>query len=497
MNLIPFFVIIPLSGAFILSLLRGKLRYVPELICIFCTFLLLQLSFYVKSLFAGSPALVYKIGSWLPPMGISLVLDGLSSLILIIVNLIAFVVALFSIQYMKQYTARWNFFTLFLLMLGGTNAVIVSGDLFNLYVFLELASISSAALVAFGTGEQDLEAAFKYIVMSVVGSLFILLAIALLYSYTSTLNMADIVVSLQSRPNAILTSFVAVLFIMGFGLKAGLVPFHAWLPDAYLAAPTPVSALLAGVFTKSLGVYTLMRVLFNVLDMTPNLSKVVMVLGVLSMIVGVILAVGQWDFKRLLAYHSISQIGYVVLAIGLMTPFGIFAGLFHLFNHATFKSLLFLNAGAVEYATGTRDLNQLGGLRKKMPVTSGTSLIASMAISGIPPFNGFWSKLMIILACVHAQALGFAAWAVIGSILTLISFAKLQKYVFFAPLREQLKNIKEVPLLMRLSMIILAFLCIFGGLLILAPVAKIYFYPAVDTLLEGQSYAFRVLEALK
>jgi len=496
-KLIPFFVIIPLSCAFIITLFRNRLRFLPGLLCVFSTFLLLGLSIHTKGSLAEGVSFVYKVGNWMPPIGISLVIDGLSSFMLVVINLIAFVVALFSIEYMKRFTARWNFFALFLLMLGGTNAVVISGDLFNLFVFLELASISSAALVAFGTEHEEIEAAFKYLVMSVVGSLFVLLAIALLYSYTSTLNMADIAMSLQAGSAGILIPFVSVLFIMGFGLKAGLVPFHAWLPDTYTAAPTPVSALMSGVFTKSLGVYTLMRILFNVLGVTPQLSKILMVLGALSMVFAVTLAVGQWDFKRLLAYHSISQIGYVVMSIGLMTPLGILAGLFHLFNHSTFKSLLFLNAGAVEYAADTRDLNKLGGLRKKMPVTGNTSLVASMAISGIPPFNGFWSKLMIILACVQANAIGFAIWATLASILTLVSFAKLQKFAFFGALPEQLKNIKEVPLLMRLPMIVLALICTFGAVLLLSPVAGNFLQPAVRVLLDGQLYAFRVVEALR
>ncbi len=175
------------------------------------------------------------------------------------------------------------------------------------------------------------------------------------------------------------------------------------------------------------------------------------------MLVGVFLAIAQWDFKRLLAYHSISQIGYVILGIGLGTPMGIFGGLFHLFNHSVFKSLLFLNSGAVEYSLGTRDLGQMGGLREKMPITANTSLIASVSISGIPPFNGFWSKLVIILACIQAQHFGYAFLAVVASILTLASFMKVQKYAFWGKLNEKNRRIKEVPLAMRLSMIILAY----------------------------------------
>lgn len=214
------------------------------------------------------------------------------------------------------------------------------------------------------------------------------------------------------------------------------------------------------------------------------------------MIVGVFLAIGQWDLKRLLAYHSISQIGYVVLGIGLGTPLGILGGLFHLFNHSVFKSLLFLNSGAVEYATGTRDLQRMGGLFAKMPVTGATSLTASMSIAGIPPFNGFWSKLIIIVAAVQAGYFGYAFLAVIASILTLASFMKVMKYAFYGTLRKRWARIKEVPFFMRLSMCILALICAVGGLLLLPVVKQIFLVPATEALFQGAKYAELILKGM-
>ena len=214
------------------------------------------------------------------------------------------------------------------------------------------------------------------------------------------------------------------------------------------------------------------------------------------MLVGVILALAQWDFKRLLAYHSISQIGYIILGIGLGTPLGILGGLFHLFNHSIFKSLLFLNSGAVDYALGTRDLQNMGGLKVKMPVTANTNLIASMSIAGIPPFNGFWSKLLIILACIQSGRMFYAICAVIASILTLASFMKVQKYAFLGKINEKWAEAKEVPWLMQLSMIVLAIICVAGGLLI-APLFKSFLQSAVNVLLLGKGYAETVFNALK
>jgi multicomponent Na+:H+ antiporter subunit D len=212
--------------------------------------------------------------------------------------------------------------------------------------------------------------------------------------------------------------------------------------------------------------------------------------------VAVVLALSQWDLKRLLAYHSISQIGYVILGIGLGTPLGILGGLFHLFNHSVFKSLLFLNSGAIDYACGTRNLKETGGLNKVMPMTSATNLIASMSIAGIPPFNGFFSKLLIIIACIQAGHIGYAFCAVIGSILTLASFMKVQKFAFLGELKDKFKNIKEVPWTMTFSMACLAVICVLGGLMLL-PSLRFFLDDAARVLLRGTSYAQVVFEAVK
>jgi len=496
MKILPFFVIIPLGTAFLISLLGKKIKSLGDILANLGTLILLALSLYSIRLVDAHKILVYKVGGWIPPIGICMVLDGLSSFMLVTVNLVSFLVALYSISYMEKYTGKYKFYTLFMLMLAGMNGIIISGDLFNLFVFLEIASISSYALVAFGTEAEELEASFKYAVMGSVASGFILLGIALLYSYTSTLNMADISLVLSEKGSSLLVSFIAVLFLMGFGLKAALVPFHAWLADAHPSAPASISAMLSGVLIKVLGVYAIMRLFFNVIGISNTILSILMFLGAISMLAGVILALAQWDFKRLLAYHSISQIGYIVLGIGLGTPLGILGGLFHLFNHSIFKSLLFLNSGAVDYSLGTRDLREMGGLKERMPVTANTNLIASMSIAGIPPFNGFWSKLIIILACLQANRFGYALCAIVGSILTLASFMKVQKYAFFGKLNERWKDVKEVPLAMRLSMIILAMICIIGGILLL-PIFRPFLQSAVDVLLLGKGYAGIVFGAIQ
>ena len=234
-----------------------------------------------------------------------------------------------------------------------------------------------------------------------------------------------------------------------------------------------------------------------VIGVSAEISSVMMFLGALSMVAGGLLAMGQRDFKRLLAYSSISQIGYIVLGLGLATPLGIIGGLFHLFNHSLFKSLLFLNSGAVEYSAGTRNLEEMGGLSKRMPLTSATTLIGSMSIAGVPPFNGFWSKLIIIMAAVEAGRYGYAFWAVAVSVLTLAMYMKVMKSAFFGNLKERLSQIKEAPAGMKLAMAALAFVCLIGGLLLVPEINRIFLDSASKALLGGAGYAAAILGAVQ
>lgn len=490
MHIIPLFVVLALTGAFLISILGRRFKLFADICAVTTTFLLLLISFKALEINQTGQMLIYDVGAWKPPIGISLMLDGLTAFMLITVNLIAFLICLFAINYMEKYTSKWKFHTLFLLMLAGMNGVIITGDIFNLFVFLEIASVASYALVAFGTERHELEAAFKYAMMSTLGSFFILLSIIFLYSYTSTLNLADMAMILAAKGPSNVLTLSGILLFMGFGLKAALFPFHAWLPDAHPSAPAPISAMLSGILIKSLGIYTLIRLFFNVLGLTSQLQTLLLILGTLSMVIGVFLAIGQWDLKRLLAYHSISQIGYIFLGLGLGTPLGIAGGLFHLFNHSVFKSLLFLNSGSLEYTIGTRDLKKMGGLMEKLPVTGATNLIASMSIAGIPPFNGFWSKLLIIIACVQANRYGYAFWAVLASIMTLASFMKVTKYAFYGQLSEKFKDIIEAPYFMRLAMSILAAICITSGLLFLPYTRELFLMPAVKVLNAGVNALF-------
>ncbi|MEI6634641.1 MAG: proton-conducting transporter membrane subunit [Chlamydiota bacterium] len=493
MNIILSVIAVALGAAFAVPL-AGRRRGAPAAIAAAAAFSLLCLSFVIALLVRRDGILLYRAGGWPPPFGICLVLDGLSAVMLVTVNCVALMVALYAADYMRRYTGEWQFYALFLLMLAGMNGMILAGDLFNLFVFLEVAAFSAYALVAFGTGQEELEASFKYAVLGILSTNCLLFGIALLYGCCSSLNMADISLALAGKQGTPCVLFITALFIFGFGLKAALVPFHAWLPDAHSSAPAPISAMLSGVLIKTLGIYALARVLFNVLGMTPAISHVLMALGALSMAAGVVLAVGQWDMKRLLAYHSISQVGYIVLGLGLGTPLGVLGGLFHLVNHSIFKSLLFLNAGAIDYATGVRDLRKMGGLRERMPVTAATSLVASLAISGVPPLNGFWSKLIIIMACVQSGRYGYAVLAALVSMLTLASFMKLQRYAFYGEPKGRWEGVREVPPRMRIAMVVLAALCLTGGLLAVPALSGGFLDRGAAAIVRGTGYASRVRE---
>ncbi len=497
---LPAFVVVPLVVAFILPVFGRKGKAGATLVANLVTIFLLALAVAC----VGKTG-IYEVGNWSSRVGIVLVLDGLASLMLLAVNVVAAAAMLFSVRYMEQYTAKPKYLSLFLLMVAGMNGVVITGDVFNLYVFLEIASIASYALVGFGCEHEELEASFKYMVLGSVASSLILLGIALLYGNTGALNMAYTARAIQKSGINAGLAFAMSLFIAGFGLKAALVPFHAWLPDAHPSAPAPISAMLSGVLIKALGVYALSRLIFNVFGVSIPVSWVLIALGVLSMVVGVFLAVGQWDFKRLLAYHSISQMGYVVMGIGLgalilakggnplWASLAILGGLFHLVNHAVFKSLLFLASGSVEMATGTRQLKQMGGLVERMPYTRAACTIASAAIAGVPPFNGFWSKLILVIAAVQAGFFGLAAVTVVVSLVTLLSFLKVQRYVFLGELPEALRNTHETGGSMVTAMLFLASLCLLMSLLVLVPSLRVaVLQPAVDALVEGVNHSIRV-----
>lgn len=430
----------------------------------------------VKRVMIDGEVIAYWMGGRVPAggyaIGIALEVDALSLFFGLLIAVAVFVSCVYSFSYMSHDDNVREYYTLFLMLAGGVMGLVLSGDLFNMFIMVEILTFAAVALTAFrNTAAGALEAAFKYLVVGCMGSTCILVGTVMLYAQAHTLNFAQLSALIAGDMNTATKVAFALLFI-GFSTKAFIVPFHPLAADAHGAAPASISVLISGVLTKS-GLYGIIRLtyfLFQSMGLG-SMQFLLVFVGSLSMFICVTMALPQHDFKRLLAFHSISQIGYVLTAAGLCTAMGISAGLYHAMNHTIFKGLLFLAAGAVLHQTGTTDLGRLGGLSKRMPHTTVLFLIGAFSISGIPPFNGFASKWMIYQAtymkAVESGNIGFLLVTIIAlvtSVLTLASFVKVSQSVFFGRLPAEFENVKEVPFGMRFAMGIFALLCVVTGL---------------------------------
>lgn len=463
-------------GAFLIVVFGGNRTARNILALLSITASLAFILALVKPVMWNGEIIAYWMGGRVPAggyaIGIALEVDALSLFFALLVSVAVFVSGVYSIQYMRHDDNEREYYTLFLMLGGGVMGLVLSGDLFNMFIMVEILTFAAVALTAFrNTAKGALEAAFKYLVVGSIGSTCILVGTSMLYAQAHTLNLAQLAQVIPGNLNTATKVAFALLFV-GFGTKAFIVPFHPLAADAHGAAPASISVMISGVLTKS-GIYGIIRLTYFLFQ-TMNLGTMQFLLvfiGSLSMFICVTMALAQHDFKRLLAFHSISQIGYVLTAVGLCTALGVSAGLYHAMNHTLFKGLLFLAAGAVLHETGTTDLGKLGGLSKKMPHTTVLFLIGAFSISGIPPFNGFASKWMIYQAtyqkAVESGNIGFLLVTIIAlvtSVLTLASFVKVSQSVFFGQLPKELEHVKEVPFGMRLAMGIFALLCVLTGL---------------------------------
>lgn len=394
---------------------------------------------------------------------LNMAVDNLSLVMFLSIAIVAFAALLVGRDFISE-NKRFNFANLLMLSVIGMNGVVLVQDLFSLYVFLEITAVTSFILIALDGGRDAFEGAFKYIVLSAVATVMILLSLALVVMFSGSLAFGDVAAALSSASANPLVLLAAAVFLGGLCIKGGIVPFHGWVPDAYSSAPAPVSVLLAGIVTKTTGIYTLMRVVTVIFGSGDAIKLILLVAGVLSIVVGALAALGQHDFKRMLAYSSISQVGYIILGLGVGTDLGMAGAVFHLFNHSIFKSLLFVNSAAVERQTGTRNMDRLGGIASKMPVTGVTSVIALLSTAGIPPLAGFWSKLIIIVAAWQAGYRAFAVIAVLASVLTLAYFLLMQRRVFFGKLAEGFADLKEAGLWIVVPTLILMLITIGIGL---------------------------------
>lgn len=368
-------------------------------------------------------------------------------LLLFVIGMVAFVSVL--IAHRTVDFNRSSYTNLLMMLMLGMNGMLLVTDLFSLYVFMEVTGICCFIMIAMFRSRADLEGSFKYLVLSELASIFILTGLSFLLMKTGSLRFADLAglgsrVSLGSgRLEDFLVYAAMVLLLAGFAIKTGVVPFHSWLPDAHQSADTSVSVLLSGVVIKIAGVYGLIMLTQLFGDVAP-LRVSLAVIGMLSVVAGALLAARQSHFKRVIAYSSVSQMGYILLGLSTGTTLGLAAALAHVFSHAAFKSTLFANAAALHEQTGTLDMNKMGGLENNMPVTAFSSVIAFLSTAGIPPTAGFWSKLLIILALWTSGAHVLAGCALVASILTSAYLIRMQRMVFFGKAKPELAEVHEI-----------------------------------------------------
>ena len=403
-------ILIPFVVAFFIGFIKDKYIKIKKIIVVLTAlFSFIFTVLMIKSVIIDGKILTYWLGNRTYSngfaIGIGLEVDSLSLFVALIITFACFLSSIYSIKYMDRDNGLDKYYILFLLLTGSMIGFVFTGDLFNMYIMLEIMTFAAIALTAFRTEKyKSLEAGFKYLVIGGLGSSLILLGTILIYAQTHTLNIAQIA-NIFSKYNSFSPIMILSLacIITGYAVKSFIVPCHTWPPDAHMSAPSSISMLLSGIMSKT-GVYGLIRLLFIVFGLTGNkaISYLIIFFGAITMVVGVSMALLQNDLKRLLAFHSVSQLGYVITGIGIglisnkaAANMGLLGGLYHMLNHATFKSLLFLCAGAILYKTGTTDLNKISGLSKKMPFTTTVFIIAAASISGLPPFNGFISKWII------------------------------------------------------------------------------------------------------
>jgi proton-translocating NADH-quinone oxidoreductase chain N len=464
------------AGAGLLAWLLGRLRRVLS---------------EVLGLLGAAGALVISClllsqtlqGRVLTGWGLELRVDSLSSLLVMLISGVGLPAALFSVRYMRHRRLTDSsgrditdarlpaFYGLFLLFLATMLWGCVTNNIIMLYVAVEATTIASGLLVAFYWDRRSLEAGYKYLMLLTVGITFALFACVLLYAAASRyLPGVDAMLISELRgvadriPRSVVI-FVVAFFVVGFGTKAGIAPFHPWLPDAHAEAPSPVSALLSGVMIK-MAAYALARTVTIFFPTYHVLTAFVVVLGGFTMLLGGVMALAQDDLKRLLAYSSVSQMGYVIMGIGFGSYLGVYGGLFHLLTHAAAKALLFLSVGAVIYATSARSISQLGGLGRRMPVTAVCFLVGAFSISGLPPFAGFMSKLTIFLAGANSGMWAAVGVAVFTSLLTLVVVIRAGQAVFWGEPRSEAaasEAIREAPASLWVAMAALAGVCVLLG----------------------------------
>jgi proton-translocating NADH-quinone oxidoreductase chain N len=404
--------------------------------------------------------MVVAVWGQAPPLAGCFEIDMLSVFMAGSIAFLGFLVAIYSVSYMEKETRLTEFYTLVTFMMAGMTGVVMAGDLFTLFVFWELMGLSSYVLVAFLKRTWGpIEAGFKYLVMSATAGAFLILSMAIIYGMTGTLNFAAIADGLRG---AAASPWIFVLFstlVVGFGVKSAIVPLHTWLPDAHPEAPSPISALLSGIVIET-GLYALTRVLFITFE--PSMFKLPMAfLAVLTMTLANVMALRQSDIKRLLAYSSIAQIGYMLIGLAAGTAYGVMGLFLHVFNHSMMKGVAFLASGSIVHETGTRDIKSLRGVGKMMPLTSLCLFIALLGLGGVPGTNGFISKYHLFSAAFGSGLGWLGIMGVLNSALSMAYYIRVMQVLMASP--DEGFKAHEAPVLMVAVTVVMAVIIVFLG----------------------------------
>lgn len=413
----------------------------------------------------------YHLGGWAPPWGIEYRIDLLSAYVLLIVAAIAALVMVFARRSVEKEIPSERiarFYAALLLVIAGLAGITVTGDAFNVFVFLEISSLASYAAISMGRDRRALNAAFQYLVMGTIGATFILIGIGFLYMMTGTLNMQDLAARLPevSETRTVRAGFA--FLSVGIGLKLAMFPLHLWLPNAYAYAPSAVTAFLAATATK-VAVYALLRFMLEIFGADFSLHKmpfdlILMVLGLAGILSASLVAVFQEDIKRMLAYSSVAQIGYMVLGIGLASTTGVTAAILHVFNHALMKGALFLALGAVAYRLDSVALRDFAGLGRRMPWTMAAIVLGGLSLIGVPPTVGFVSKWYLVLGTLEQGLWPVTLLILLGSLLALVYIWKLVEAAYFAEPAADAAPVSEAPLSMLIPIWILIGANVYFGL---------------------------------
>ncbi len=429
-------VVVPLFGALVASLVRhGPTAWIAALVS--CWAMPLIAFALLAQVLTGGP-ISYALGGWEPPIGIEYRVDEASAFLLVLVSLMAALVMTYaprSIDDEIPPERQGWYYAAFLLCLTGLLGIVITGDAFNLFVFLEVSALATYILIALGRDRRALVAAYQYLVIGTTGATFYVLGVGILLAMTGTLNLVDIASELDAVENQ--RPLIAALAFIGVGiaLKLALFPLHLWLPNAYAYAPSAATAFLASTATK-VAVYVLLRYVFSVFGVdlafggTPA-ANLVLLLAVLSMLAPSVVAIFQTNVKRMLAYSSVAQIGYIMLGIALVSQTGLTGGISHMFNHAVIKGALFLAIGCVVYSTGITRIEQMAGLGRTMPLTMGAFVLAGLGLIGVPGTAGFVSKWFLIQGAVEQGLWWLAAVIVLASILAVIYVGRVVEIAWF------------------------------------------------------------------